>query len=586
MKRARFVLGGEFGDLARDRFRQRARQNGLAIAFDMPGLIVAIAPGTPAITLGEQGLVLGALFVPGAPHALETLPPAAIAAILGSAGRHLLQAYWGGYVAILLLGEAVALLRAPFGDLPCLWTKTGDGLLAASDIDALSLGGAPRFAIDQDAVARQLIAGDLRQDTTCISGIEEVRGGDRLTIARGAVTRERLWSPWTFVAPARRIDDAEEAARRLRDQAVACVTRRTGRLARPLLLLSGGLDSSITAACLAAAGRDFACLNLMTTNPTADERDYARAVATRIGRPLVERDMASGQPDIERLAAVRLPRPVARSFEQHVHALALDQAAAMGCDGLVDGGGGDNVFCSLQSPSPAADAWLDPAGRPHFWRLCRDIGLLADTSHWKVAWRAIARARQADRPFRWTVDLRYLAGEVCGLAGDAVRHPWLDNVAFARPGRAAHIALLVAAQGYVEDGPHGTRQCTISPLVSQPLVEHCLRVPSWDWFAHGRNRATARRAFEPLLPPEIVWRRSKGSPNSFVALLFETNRLWIRDHLGSGVLAAAGLLDRDAIIAAIDDPRPPHGTGFGRLLKLADTESWARGILADRAEPF
>jgi asparagine synthase (glutamine-hydrolysing) len=581
--RPRFAIGLMLAEDAGSGFRQRMRTAGFVLLLDAPGLIVAVEPGTRTLALGDGGLVIGSLFAPGAPHALQTLSPGSVASVLGSTGRHLVQAYWGDYVAILRRGEDVLLLRAPFGALPCLLATADGGSVAASDIDALRLSGDLALSIDHDAVARQLIAGDLRQNTTCLSGIEELRGGDGLTIARGAIARERLWSPWTFATSRRRIDDQAEAVRRLRDQALACVTQGTQMFARPLLLLSGGLDSSVVAACLAAAGRDFACLNLMTTNPTGDERDYARAVAARAGRPLTECDMATGLVDIERLAAVRLPRPVARSFEQHVYALALDQAALLGCDGLVDGGGGDNVFCSLQSASPAADCLLDPPGRPHFWRLSGDIGALAETSRWAVAWRAWARAHQAARPFRWPVDLRYLHSDVQGLAADAVRHPWLDTDTFALPGRAGHIAMLVAAQGYVEDGPHGTKRSTVSPLVSQPLIEHCLRIPSWAWFAQGHNRAAARRAFEALLPPEVVWRSSKGSPDSFIAQLFETNRAWLRDHLGAGLLAQAGIIDRDAVLAAIDDPRPAHGTEFGRLLKLADAESWARGILIDGA---
>ncbi|WP_034161479.1 asparagine synthase-related protein [Sphingomonas sp. ERG5] len=583
MTGARFILGLDFGGDGERRLRQRVAAAGLRLATDEPGRIIAVAPGTRVIGLAERGCVIGSLFAPGTPQALDTVSASASAAILGSSGQHLIQAYWGDYIAVLHRGEEVVLVRGPFGRLPCLLVRQQSGWIAASDIDALRLGGAPPFSLDTDAIARQLIAGDLRRNATCLTGIEEMRGGDRVTVTKGAIVRERIWTPWTFAAPARRIDDQAEAERRLRDQALACVARRTHAAAKPLLLLSGGLDSSIVAASLAAAGRDFACLNLTTLNPAGDERGYARAVAARINRHLVERDMAEGFPDIVRLAAVRLPRPVARSFEQHAYGLALEQAAALGCDALVDGGGGDNVFCSLQSASPAADCLLDLQGRPDFWRLCGDIGRLAETSRWTVAWRAFHRSRRARQPSHWPTDLRFLHIDAKPLAATAIDHPWLDEDALALPGRAGHIAMLVAAQGYAEDGPHGTKHNAISPLVAQPLIEHCLRIPSWHWFANGRNRAAARRAFAALLPTEVAWRESKGSPDSLLARLFETNRALLRDHLGDGLLATARIIDRDAVIAAIDDPRPAHGTGFGRILQLADTESWARGV-ADPGE--
>ena len=32
----------------------------------------------------------------------------------------------------------------------------------------------------------------------------------------------------------------------------------------------------------------------------------------------------------------------------------------------------------------------------------------------------------------------------------------------------------------------------------------------------------------------------------------------------------------------MEDQRQGKGTGFGRILRLADTESWTRGILGER----
>lgn len=579
MIRPQFLAGFQLNRDAADRLRDRVRSEGLILIADAPGALVATARGTPVIDAGSV-IVIGTLFVGGAHGPRDTLPAGAVAAITGSSGEHLVRSYWGDYLAILHREKSATLVRGPFGALPCLHHACGAGRIAASDIDTLRKGieERARLTLDYSAVACQLSVGDLRSNTTCLSGVAEMRGGDRLTIADATVRHERLWSPWMFAAPERRIDDRSEADRRLRETARNCVALRSTRAKRPLLLLSGGLDSSIVASCLADGDRDFACLNLVATNPTGDERRYARAVAAHTGRPLVELDMAAGAPDIRHLAAVDLPRPVARSFEQHVYALANIQAAAQGCDALIDGGGGDNVFCSVQSASPAADCWLAPQGRRHFWRVCGDIARIARVAHHRVAWRAFLRAQRAHAMSGWPLDLRFLHRDTAPLASRAALHPWLDEDRLAWPGRAAHIAMLVAAQGYAEDGPHGAKTNAISPLVAQPLIEHCLRIPSWEWFEHGSNRAAARRAFETRLPAQVAWREGKGSPESLLVTLFETNRAMLRDHLGDGLLARAKVIDRDAVIAAIDDPRPAHGAGFGRILQLADAESWARGI--------
>ncbi len=120
----------------------------------------------------------------------------------------------------------------------------------------------------------------------------------------------------------------------------------------------------------------------------------------------------------------------------------------------------------------------------------------------------------------------------------------------------------------------------ISPLMSQPVVELCLQIPSWMWCAGGRNRAVARHAFATDLPPTIIERRSKGTPGSFIVEIFEANRTKLRDMLCGGVLAAQELLDIDCLQRILNDPRPARGGDYSRIMAIADTEAWARSWIS------
>src|SRR3546814_1569831 len=82
---------------------------------------------------------------------------------------------------------------------------------------------------------------------------------------------------------------SSDLIRRLRDTARYSVRTRRPTSDGMLLLLSGGVDSSIVAACLAHAGCAFDCLTLVTANPSGDERSYARLAAESVGAALVER---------------------------------------------------------------------------------------------------------------------------------------------------------------------------------------------------------------------------------------------------------------------------------------------------------
>jgi asparagine synthase (glutamine-hydrolysing) len=88
----------------------------------------------------------------------------------------------------------------------------------------------------------------------------------------------------------------------------------------------------------------------------------------------------------------------------------------------------------------------------------------------------------------------------------------------------------------------------------------------------------ARRAFAPVLPPAIAWRRSKGSPDHFVSALYEGNRQVLGELLGEGLLASHGLIDRDDVLAELSREGPIKGHEHARLLQIADVEAWARSL--------
>ncbi len=116
----------------------------------------------------------------------------------------------------------------------------------------------------------------------------------------------------------------------------------------------------------------------------------------------------------------------------------------------------------------------------------------------------------------------------------------------------------------------------ILPLLSQPLVETCLSIPTWQWIDGGRDRVLVRRAFSPDLPPEIAWRRSKGGPSSFACEVIDRNKAKLQTLLLDGILAAKGLIDVSRVRRALDPATPVRSPEDFRLALLAETEAWLR----------
>lgn len=531
-----------------------------------------------SVELDGRGVVIGSLFLPGRKRMAADLGSEMCKHVADTLGDGLVRSCWGGYVAIISdhEGSRISVLRAPMGDLPCYIVSRGTMVAVASDVALLIASGAERPAVDWSAVARHLAAPHVRQPETCLAGVTELPGGHRLTIDGGAVIAAERWSPWESAAPERRIDDPTEARQRLRHAIEHSVAMLAADQPRIVLKLSGGLDSSIVAAALASAGGNFDCLNLVTDDATGDERRYAELAAYAAGRPLLERRRVVDDVALDRSAAWRLPRPTVRAFTQASALAVAEVATSAGATAVFDGGGGDNVFCSLQSIRPVIDCLLDERGRHASIATARSVATLAQVSVWTVVRRAWAGRRRWAKTYPWPDDHRLLTTSAIDASTRATAHPWFVAPDDALPGKAAHVALIAQAQSVVEGFDAEDALPTYSPLLAQPVVEACLKLPSWLWYDGPLNRAAARAAFADMLPPAITHRASKGSPDGFIADLYERNRLQIRSLLIGGELARHGLVDEPAILAMLDDPRPVVGHAHLRILQLVDVEAWAR----------
>lgn len=537
----------------------------------------AIAAGAPADALTEDTagiLIFGQIFRRGEQRPAPQLSQMEAREIVATRGTAAIDKFWGCYVAIVASPNGPTdIIRAPFGNLPCYFSSCEDGLFIASDVDLLIRSCGSKPGVAWEALAAQLIAGEIRRPETCLDGIFELGPGDRLSVSK-TVSRATLWDPWRYTARERRIDDREQAASMLSDEVCDAVAARTHGAIGTVLLLSGGLDSSIVAASLARAGRECTALTMVTRAVGGDERSHAQSVADHCGIPLraIIRDTA--MVDVTRSAAAALPYPVERSFSQATMAAASEIATETGAQLIVHGGGGDNIFCALQSAAPLADLIAAGGLDRRALAVARDIAAIAQATTFAVARQALHRLLFRGPNYRWPPNLELLSPAAAADAAIALCHPWLAAPQNAQAGSAAHIALILGALSVVQGAGYGNSPPSAAVLLAQPVIETCLTIPSWLWFERGRNRAVARRAFEPLLPHATAWRTSKGAMDSFIVELFEANRATIRAMLLDGWLAKHGLIDRNAVARILDEPAPVRGQQYGRIMQFADTEAW------------
>lgn len=542
----------------------------LELLVDTPVLLMLGAPGAAHLTLPEgQGVIWGHLFdrETNARLAHAERPT-------DGAAEEFLSRFWGGYVAIRVLDGGVEILRDPSGAVACYQAAIDGAQIITSRPDLLFEYGLLVPEIDWTIIAQSLVFRDLRPAQTALRGISELLPGVAARLTGEGLSTRCAWSPWCFAGAARQIDEREAAIALLRDTASDVLRAWRRCFARPLLEISGGLDSAIVAAGGHEAGSQAACVTFGPAPGDPDELPYARAVAEHLGLALHPLSLAVDAVDLARSDAAHLPRPCARNFSQALDRPIQSLAAELGADGFIGGAGGDNVFCLLQSALPVVDRYLQQGIGRGLLRTADEIARLSRTNVWQVLLVAARRWRRPDTRLPTPRSNRFIAAQVRENLPWPSGNPWLEAPADIPPGKRRHVWSLIGIQNHLEGYGREALAPHVSPLMSQPLLEACLRIPSWLWCSGGNNRAIAREAFRNRLPAAVIDRRTKGSFDGFAQRLIHANRPLLRDMLLDGILSHKGLLDHAAVRAALDGGAL-DSEALPQLLALADIEAWA-----------
>ncbi|WP_263587539.1 asparagine synthetase B family protein [Sphingopyxis sp. GC21] len=578
MKPARFLAIVDPGaSSVGARRRSRAtKQQGLLPVFDSGPLSVFVTAETHVVRAGNQGLVIGDLFRAGMSSRVTSLDGDET-----RAGEPIaMDRYWGDYVAFAAAGEGkgpLSIARSASGGVHAFRARFGPILCIASDIELLIDPTMQPPKIDWAFVAHHLAFMHLHCAGTGIVGIDEILPGDCSIEHDGSSERRSLWTPWIFTAHDKHAPSFADATARVR----GAVLKATAALVPPdetvLLELSGGLDSSIVAAALAAVGRRAIAANLATPGPEGDERHYARAVSEKTGIALLEA-LIDGEIDLTEVGRRLEARPGMLAILRLADRYFAEQGRDHRIGAFVNGTGGDCVFCSLGTAAPATDRLKAHGPFTGFATTVRDVARVHGDNIWNVTRMALRRHWRRPPLPAWRRNQLFLNDDCLPAAPSY--HPWLDAPPDTPSGTRAHVHAIVASYAHLDGyGRHAVAP-SLFPLLSQPVVEACLSIPTWLWVAGGRDRAVARAAFRTELPRIVAERRTKGGMDAFCAHMFEINRIRLRPFLLDGQLAAAGLLDCRAIEAYLARPFTNRDQLFYQLLPIVDAEAWAYGVTA------
>lgn len=541
----------------------------LARLFERDGLLVLGKPDASHLLMpGGSGLIWGTLF--DRTTSWRVAAPAELRE--GNApAEQFIERYWGGYLAVRERGDAVEILRDPSGAIPCYQCQFDGASIFTTRVTLLTDAGAVRPEVDWTIVTQSLVFQDLRPARTALRGVAELMPGTCVTLQRGSAQVRTVWTPWQFAAADLQVTSLEEAVEQVARVTTNCITAWARCFNRPLLELSGGLDSSIVAAVLAKANPNTHCVTFGAIEGDPDETPYAAAAAERLGLTLEVMRPDISLVDVTQSAARGLPRPSARAFSQ-AHDLGLRAIAEReDADAFFSGGGGDNVFAYLRSVLPVIDRWKQGGGG--VLKTVGEIAALSDVSFWRVFAASLRRGLRRRAAHPWLAQTSFMSQRALRDLPFPHGHPWIDVPAAIPPGKRVHGLGIIVIQNHLEGFGRLHDAPIVSPLISQPLVETCMAIPTWLWCSGGENRAVARRAFANRLPRAVVHRRSKGAFDTYSSRVFDANRGGVREMLLNGKLQAQGLIDTGLIAKALDQASISK-VEIVRLLELVDVEAW------------
>ncbi|MES2956713.1 MAG: asparagine synthase C-terminal domain-containing protein [Pseudomonadota bacterium] len=535
----------------------------------------------------DHGVVLGKLFRRRAlerPARPISLTADEAAHVLKNHGRALIDEFWGRYVALLYdaVTGSTRILRDPTGALPCyLIQYRGVCVIFSWLEDVLTLSpGLPELLVDWDFLAAHLLAGALPGRRTAISGVREILGGEAVDICGDTIASTLLWSAVEFArAPIH--DERVQAADALRRTVRGCALSWASSYGNIMLRLSGGVDSSILASCLAADSTSarVTCINYHSAGSDSDEREYARLAAARAQRELIERERDPSFRLESILNVARTPNP--SNYIGRMDATRMDAvlAASHGANAVFTGAGGDQLFFQYSTFWPAADYLRLRGLNAGFLWAAMDAARLGRVSVWKALRFAVS-----DRLRLRPVDVQPEVGEHLALisreALAAVRgqrrflHPGLEAVSDVPVSKLKQVRDLMHPVGYYDPFDLEAFVERVQPLLSQPVVELCLRLPTYLLTNGGRGRALARQAFAADLPSEIARRHSKGGMEEHVKAILLRNLDFARSLLLDGALVGKGLLDRAKVEEVLSGRPTAIASYMGEIHTCLGIEAW------------
>jgi asparagine synthase (glutamine-hydrolysing) len=498
--------------------------------------------------------------------------------------------------------ETLFLARDRLGVKPLYYALLADGTLVfGSELKALLAHGGLPTAIDPHAVEEYFALGYVPEPRTIFAAAKKLPPAHTLTVRRGRPVPEpaRYWDP-SFTLDARLT--AQDAATELTTRLDESVRLRLVSEVPLGAFLSGGVDSSAVVASMAKASTEAVnTCSIAFADPAFDESRYAQMVADRYRtRHFVDRVESDDFDLIDSLART-YDEPYADSSA--IPTYRVCQLARRHVTVALSGDGGDENFGGYGRYRHHLAEERVRAALPLSLRatLFGALGRAYPKADWaprvfraKSTFEALGRDTVAAYFHGVSIlrdDMRkslYSARFRAELGGYNAVEVFRRHAAMAGTGDPLALVQYLDLKTYLV-GDINTKVDRASmahslevrePLMDHRLVEWLARLPSSFKVRDGESKWLLKKAMEPRLPREVLYRRKMGFAVPLARWFRGPLRERLREAMAGERLAGCGIFEPAYLQALVDGHQSGTRDYSAPLWTLLMFDAFLRNVVA------
>ncbi|MFA6535621.1 MAG: asparagine synthase-related protein [Candidatus Babeliales bacterium] len=525
----------------------------------------------------NQGLLVGKLFDREKCNAVKF--NADYAPLLIDNPQKISDLFWGRYVGVLynMTSKAITLIRDPQGLSTLFYVQNSDGIIFSTEIELLYKVLEIKPSIDLTYFAEHIINKNQSLPTTPFQGIKELLPGMGLCVTLdGKISQMLLWNISSLKSSF--ITDENAFEEELLATLKSCTKAWVGDASGVCVELSGGADSSgimLLLQSLLPDDKKLMAVNYIDSQTqSSNEIEHAQEVADVCNVSLHFLDWQNASL-FDKLPHSWRPNKPSSLLLFYNHRKQLQELAWQNnCPEIMNGQGGDHVFLAPPPINALADHWLDHGfngittsikGLSSVYRMPL-MPLIYDNAKAVVNYYGKFHASQSSS----TLFLNK------NFAKTFKQHEFYIKNTLNKfyPAKAIQIESLCQAVAFSERDQFAYNTIITHPLLSQPIVELALKIPTYQSFKDGYDRIFFRRAISRIKKTKSLWRMIKGQTTGTIVKQCAYHAQDIKDIILNGKLVSGGMIDKNWLNKELVQMRHGQAENLWPIIHILTGQLW------------